>query len=140
MALIDSRDLAQFALQSAPGTLDAPGPAGRDTWNDLLAACVAATGADPDFVWVEDGWLVEQGVEEWTEMPLWVLPSSGPSVFATDSAAAQAAGLHWRPLAATVLDTWEWMRDLPAPWQPAPRTPGLAPGRERELLDAWRAR
>lgn len=140
MALIDSRDLAEFALHAAPGTMDAPGPAGRDTWDDLLAACVAATGADADFVWVDDDWLVAQGVEEWTEMPLWVPPSSGPSVFTTDSTAAQAAGLRWRPLAATVIDTWEWMRALPAPWQPAPRTPGLAPNRERALLDAWRAR
>jgi 2'-hydroxyisoflavone reductase len=139
MSLIDSRDLARFALASVPGTFDAPGPAG-DTWEDLLTACVAATGSRAEFVWVDDDWLIAQGVEEWTEMPLWVEPASGPSVFTTDSTAAQAAGLHWRPLAATVLDTWEWMRSLPEPWHPAPRTPGLAAERERVLLDAWRRR
>lgn len=138
MALIDARDLAQFALGAAPGTFDVPGPPDRDTWHDLLAACGAATGVEANFVWVDDDWLVAQGVEEWTELPLWV--ASGPSVFASHSTAAQAAGLRWRPLAATVLDTWEWMRSLPAPWQPAPRTPGLAPARERELLHAWRGR
>ena len=138
--LIDARDLAQFALHAVPGVIDTPGPGGRDTWDDLLTACVVATGSDPAFTWVDDEWLAGQGVEEWTEMPLWVPPSSGPSVFATDSTAAQAAGLHWRPLAATVMDTFEWMQALPEPWRPAPRTPGLAPDKERGLLDAWHSR
>lgn len=140
MAVIDARDLADFALRAVPGTIDTPGPASRDTWHDLLTACAAATGVHPDVVWVDDDWLAAQGVQEWTEMPLWVPPASGPSLFTTDSAGAEAAGLHWRPLAATVMDTWEWMRSLPAPWQPAPRTPGLGPDRERELLAAWHAR
>jgi 2'-hydroxyisoflavone reductase len=138
--LIDARDLAQFALQGVLGVIDTPGPSGRDTWDDLLAACVVATGSDPDFTWVDDDWLAEQDVEDWTEMPLWVPPAVGPSVFATDSSSAQAAGLHWRPLAATVLDTYEWMQALPEPWRPAPRTPGLSPAKERRLLAAWHAR
>src|SRR5579875_981869 len=39
VALVDSRDLAQFALLRAPGTFETGGPTGRDTRADLMAAC-----------------------------------------------------------------------------------------------------
>lgn len=140
VALIDARDLAQFALAAVPGVFETAGPSGRDTRADLMTACAAATGAGASFTYVEDEWLVAQGVEAWTEVPLWVSRRQGPSVFAHHNEAAEAAGLRWRPLADTVADTWAWLQSLPEPWQPAPRTPGLAPGKERELLAAWRAR
>jgi hypothetical protein len=37
----------------------------------------------------------------------------------------------------TLRDVWEWMNALPDGWQPAERTPGLAPDRERELLAGY---
>lgn len=140
IALIDTRDLARFALSGAPGTFDAPGPANGDTRADLMAACVAATGSDATFTYVDSDWLDEQGVEFWTELPLWIPASKGPSVFASLSAEAAAAGLSWRPLSETVADTWTWQRTLPGGWAANERTPGLAADREAELLAAWSAR
>lgn len=141
VALIDARDLAQFALAGVGGVFDTPGPSERDTRADLMAACLAVTGSDATFSYVEDeGWLVAQGVEEWTELPLWAPQASAPGVFAHDASAAVAAGLHWRPLAETVADTWAWQRELPDGWQPSALAPGLSPERERELLVAWQAR
>lgn len=140
VSLIDARDLAQFALAAVPGVFETAGPSGRDTRADLMAACAAATGADATFRYVEDEWLVAHDVEAWTELPLWAPRRDAPSVFAHHTEAAEAAGLRWRPLAETVADTWAWMQSLPTPWQPAPRTPGLASERERELLAAWKAR
>jgi nucleoside-diphosphate-sugar epimerase len=137
LALIDSRDLARFALSGAAGVFECGGPSGRDTFGDLLAACAAATGSDARLVWADAGWLARQGVDGWTELPLWLPPVQAPSLWAHDNRPAQAAGLAWRPLAATVGDTWSWLRDLPAPWTPSERTPGLDPAREQALLDRW---
>jgi 2'-hydroxyisoflavone reductase len=140
IALIDARDLAQFALSGAAGTFETGGPVGRDTRADLFAASLAATGTDATATYVDSDWLHEQGVEAWTEVPLWIRAEEAPSVFAHDNRAAQVAGLRWRPLAATVADTWAWQCAVPGGWTPGARTPGLAPDRERELLAAWHAR
>jgi len=137
VSLVDARDLAAFALTGPPGTFETSGPAGRDTRSDLMAACAAATGSDASFTYVDSAWLAAQGVDAWVEVPLWAPESEGPSLWRHDPAAAQRAGMTWRPLAQTVADTWSWQ--CRQPWQPTERTPGLAPERERELLAAWRA-
>ncbi|WAX55422.1 NAD-dependent epimerase/dehydratase family protein [Jatrophihabitans cynanchi] len=135
IALIDARDLAAFALAAVPGTFETGGPSGRDTRADLMAACRRITGSDAGFTYVGDAWPVEQGVTPWTELPLWAPGARG--LFTHDTAAAEAAGLSWRPLADTVADTWAWQRSLD--WTAGPRTPGLAADRESELLTAWHA-
>ncbi len=140
VALIDARDLAQFALAGAAGTFETGGPVGRDTRADLVAACLVATGSNATATYVDSEWLQAQDVEAWTHVPLWVPPAQAPSLFAHDNRAAHAAGLRWRPLAATVADTWAWQRARPGRWTPAPRTPGLTADRERDLLAAWHAR
>jgi nucleoside-diphosphate-sugar epimerase len=139
ISLIDARDLARFALSRAPGTFEVSGPVGRDTWADLLAACATATGTPATFTYVGDEWLAEQGVQYWTEIPLWIPPAEGPGVWRHRPEDAEAAGLTWRPLAETVADTWAWQQSVPGGWRPAERTPGLAPEREQELLAAWHA-
>lgn len=138
--LLDVRDLADFALTAAPGAFEVTGPPDRDTRADLLAACAAATGTTPHLTWVDGEWLLAQGVDSWVEVPLWLPASEGVSVFRHDPSAAVAAGLHNRPLAETVADTWAWQQQVPGGWRPAAATPGLDPHREQELLAAWHAR
>lgn len=138
MCLIDARDVARFALAGPPGAFEVTGPRGRDTRGSLLAAIRAQTAADATFTYVEDAWLAAQGVEPWTEIPLWAGPDA-PGVFAHDPRDAQGAGLHSRPLRDTVRDTLAWMRQVPGGWQPSDRTPGLAADREAGLLAAWSA-
>ena len=148
VSLVDARDIADFALLRVPGTFEASGPYPRDTRADLMSAALAATepavradGREPGtLVYIEEEWLVAQGVEAWTEIPLWVSASEGPSVFVHDPSAAQAAGFRWRPLAETVADTWAWQQGVPGGWKPGARTPGLDPARERNLIEAWRSR
>ncbi len=140
LALIDARDLAQFALAGAPGVFETAGPVGRDTLADLMAACVRSTGSDATCTRVDSDWLLAHDVQFWTELPLWAPASAAPSAWKHDNAAAQAAGLRWRPLAETVADTWAWQRDLPVRWAPTERAPGLPAEREAELLRAWHAR
>ena len=135
VSLIDSRDIARFALLQAPGAFEVGGPPVRR--ETLLSICRDVTGSDARFAWVDASWLAGQDVEEWTEIPLW---STLPSVFLHDSSAAITAGLDCRPLQDTVADTWAWQQRVPGGWRPAPRTPGLDPDREAALLAAWDAR
>ena len=136
VALIDARDLARFALAAVPGVYEAAGPSHRDTRQDLMSACVAATGAAARFHYVGD-WPAGQGVTPWTELPLW---APAPGVFSHHTGPAEAAGLRWRPLADTVADTWAWQQGLAGGWAPTAAAPGLSAERERELLTAWEYR
>lgn len=140
VGLIDARDLAQFALAGAAGVFETAGPVGRDTLDDLVAACVRATGSDATCTRVDSDWLLKQDVQFWTELPLWIPTGVGPATFVSDASAAERAGLRWRPLHETVADTWAWQRHVEGGWRPAASTPGLAPDRERELLAGWHAR
>jgi len=135
VAVVDSRDLAQFALARPVGAFEVTGdPAPR---GGLLASCREVTGSDATFTWVDADWLTKQDVEEWTEIPLW---SSGPSTFGHDNRAAKAAGLPVRPVQHTVADTWAWQQGVPGGWQPAAMTPGLGADKEAQLLAAWPGR
>ncbi len=138
MSLIDSRDLAAFALAGAPGEFEMCGEA--TSRGELMAACREVTGSDADFTWVDDEWLAAQDVDAWTEIPLWVAPNEGPSVFAHDTTAAAAAGMRWRPLRETVAASWAWQRSVEGGWKPAEMTPGLDAAKEARLLQAWHAR
>jgi 2'-hydroxyisoflavone reductase len=138
--LIDARDIAEFALKLPVGTFETTGPARQITRQQLFDEAAEITGAKPHFTWVADDFLAGHGVEEWTEVPIWAPPSGSPSLFAHDTTAAESAGLACRPVKDTVVDTWAWMQSIEGGWQPSERTPGLAPERERELLDAWAAR
>jgi 2'-hydroxyisoflavone reductase len=135
ISLIDSRDLARFALAATPGAFETCGA--DSTRGELMDACRSATGSDAAFTWVDDAWLRAQDVEPWTEIPLWVPVAEAPSAFAHDSVDAVMAGLRRRPLLETVADTWAWQQ---AGWRPTERTPGLDATKEAALLKQWHAR
>jgi hypothetical protein len=81
------------------------------TFGDMLRACVAAVAEDAErlveLIWVDEDWLVGQGVTQWTDLPLW-RNAAAPWAMNTDR--AHGAGLRCRPLARTVADTWAWLR------------------------------
>ncbi|HEY8739847.1 MAG TPA: NAD-dependent epimerase/dehydratase family protein [Candidatus Dormibacteraeota bacterium] len=137
---IDVRDLAQFmvdlAAAGARGVYNATGPAAPVTMETLLDTCRSTGVGTATTVWIDPEFLLTQGVAPWSELPLWV-PASVGSITASNRTAV-SAGLHHRPLEQTVADTLAWACDRPAPGQDGP--PGLAPARERELLERWRSR
>ena len=103
-----------------------------------MAACVAATASDARPTYVDGEWLNRQGVQFWTEVPLWIPESIGPSAFRHHSAEAAATGLRWRPLAETVADTWAWQQAAcPAGGTRPTAHPASPADRESQLLDAW---
>jgi 2'-hydroxyisoflavone reductase len=104
------------------------------TLGGVLDACVAAAGggaARP--VWVDEAFLLERGVEPWSELPLWTPGEEMAGFQRSDVSRALAAGLRIRPIAETAADTLRWAQEA----QP---DPGAAMTREREaaLLAEWR--
>jgi len=141
---VDVRDLAGFVLHLAEsatcGAFNVAPPQGRETYADLLTACIDAVGSDgpgprPDLVWVDEQWLAAHGVRQWTELPLWRIPAG---TWAMDVVAATAAGLTCRRLAETVQDVWAWLQSGGTPVShPRWADHGIDPAKEAALLAAW---
>jgi 2'-hydroxyisoflavone reductase len=141
--VIDARDLAGWTIrmieQRQTGVFNATGPAERLRMADLLTTCRQVSRSDATFVWLDDAFLLEAGAGPWIEVPLWIPATDGQSdgLLDIDIAKARAAGLTFRDIADTVRDTLAWDRTRPADTE---RRAGLAPERERALLQAWHER
>jgi 2'-hydroxyisoflavone reductase len=108
----------------------------------MLSRIHAAIGSRAELVWVEEDRLAGAGVAPWDELPLWLDLDRAPNFrgfLAAGIGRALAAGLSFRPLEDTVLDTLAWARERPDP----PRRPegamlpppaGLSLEREADLL------
>jgi 2'-hydroxyisoflavone reductase len=142
--IIDARDLAEWMIrlveQRAYGAFNAVGPEHPMTMEEMLHGIKAATTAGAKLHWVPTSFLEQQEVSPWGDMPVWV-PNAGDSVgFGQRSnRAAIAAGLTFRPLARTALDTLDWWAALPAERR-ATLNAGISPEREKQVLAAWQAK
>jgi 2'-hydroxyisoflavone reductase len=67
-------------------------------------------------------------VEPWTELPLWLPGDDYAGIVRADIGRALAAGLTFRPLEETVVDTLAWDRTVPG------GRPTLDHAREQEIL------
>jgi len=141
---VDVRDVAAFALHcaglSVGGAFNVTAPIGHATFGDLIDGCATFTNAGARPVWVDPDWLDDQGVQQWTDLPLW---RTHRGVWAVDSNRAAAAGLQCRPIEKTVIDTWTWMNSggtaITGEGEAARAADhGLPATREAELLHAWR--
>lgn len=132
---IDVRDIADFAVDAAAsGVAGAFNLTGSDeaTFGDFLDACAEVTGAASELVWTPDEVLLEHGVGQWSELPLW---RTSPGTWDVDSTKARAAGLVNRPIADTVRDAWKWMRDAAFEVNDRSAEIGIAPEKEQRILD-----
>jgi 2'-hydroxyisoflavone reductase len=129
--VIDARDLADFCLHllegDVAGTFNATGPEEPLTIEQVLTACEG----DANLVWVPADWLVERGVGEWMELPLWLSSPEYGGMMGIDVSRGVQAGLTFRPLERTIADTLAWARSGEAPIDPPA---GMAREREQELL------
>ncbi len=143
--VIDARDLAVWIVhlleEGIAGAFNATGPEHRLTMDEMIADCIDAAASDAGGVppgtaieWVPESFLLERGVQPWTELPVW-LPSDGEhaGIMDVDNSRALEAGLTFRPLVDTARDTLAWDRTRPD----EPRKAGLDPKREEELLAEW---
>ena len=141
---VDARDLAEWTIRMVEsktfGVFNAAGPEHGMTMEEMLLGVKACTTAGAKLHWVPTPFLQEQKVQPWVDMPVWV-PGEGDSAgFSRRSVKkAFAAGLTFRPLAQTTLETLAWFGSLPAERQATLRA-GIKPEREKEVLAAWRAK
>ncbi len=116
LQFIDVRDLAEFIIKmvekKSEGVYNVTGPKKPATFGSLLVACREASLADSSFVWVDEDFLLREGVTPWSDLPLWV-PSSDSSFtgfYNINISKALKAGLSFRPLSETVNDTLDWLK------------------------------
>ena len=136
--IIDGRDLGEWMVRLAEngttGTFNACGPDYALSTDAMVHGCHAVTGGPATFTHVPADFLEKHEAG----LPIWVArthPVYG-GYGAVSNARAIAAGLTFRPLAATVADLLEWFRALPAERQ-AKLNAGLTREQETALLQAW---
>ncbi|MBV9232936.1 MAG: hypothetical protein JO030_02740 [Candidatus Eremiobacteraeota bacterium] len=136
--VVDAADIAgfvEFVLgRSIGGTFNVVGPAVPTTMAMFLEVCATSAqrrGAPRAAVaWLESSYLLENGVREWVELPLWIADPRYAGMLQVSNARAIAAGLRLRPLEQTVETVMDWISNEPRPWE---RT-GLSQEREASLL------
>ena len=132
---IDVRDLADWIVTSieagVTGTFNATGPNYRLSFGALLNTCRATLRSDAELIWASQSFLRTHGVEPWTQMPLWIPDDEAGGWDSVSSARAIKAGLRYRFLRETILDTWRWdqTRD-----QSAPLKAGITAEHEARLI------
>ena len=140
LQLIDARDLADWMIRSAErglsGAYNTVSPPGHTTMGELLTLANDIVGARAELVWAPPEVIEAAGVRPWTELPIWVPPTGElAALHDADTSAAADEGLHCRPVADTISDTWHWLRAVGTSTTTHPRAPvGLdAAGEERIL-------
>jgi 2'-hydroxyisoflavone reductase len=140
LQVIDGRDGAAWLLSAAEprtaGTYNVVGPQDPFTFGELVETCRAAANSKAHFTWVDPSFLLAQGVEPWSDLPLWLPGPEYAGFMRRDVGRAIREGLRFRPLADTVEDTlaWDSSRDVET------LSAGIGRNREAELLRGWRAR
>jgi 2'-hydroxyisoflavone reductase len=129
---VDVRDTAEWMLRAAEtGTSGAFTVAHPPVaFGELVDAARPLAERPLEPVWADDGFLVEQGVRPWMELPLWIpRDSEAAHMVEADVARAAEAGLRFRPLEDSLRGALEQGELTPEA--------GLEPDRERRLLRLW---
>lgn len=141
MQYVDTRDLAEWTIRMAEngeaGIYNATGPAKPIGIGAMLDGMKAALKSNATFTWADEKFLTDQKVQAWSDMPVWAGAEDG--ITRTNISRALAKGLTFRPLADTTRDTLAWFKSQPQDRQ-AKMKAGIAPEKEKAILEAWKAR
>lgn len=143
---VDVRDVADWIVDCVEtkriGVHNLTGPTEPITMKGFLGETRDAIGSEARLVWVDANFLrKEQGVNSFSDMPLWAPLDEDAGFYQIDGAKAVVAGARYRPLSETAHDAWHWyqshfFRDTAFPLGGL----GLARDRELAVLAAWHAR
>ena len=141
--IIDARDVAEFTVRQAEsragGAFNAAGPDYQFTFEAMLHGIRAVTGVAAELNWAPAEFLAAQGINPWSDMPVWIPGEGEYAGFSRRSnAKAIAGGLTFRPFADTVRATLDWFHEQPEERQAEIRA-GISAEREAEVLAALRA-
>jgi 2'-hydroxyisoflavone reductase len=110
----------------------------------MLNGIKAALNSNATFTYVPAEFLAEQKIRPWRDMTVWIPPVGGTAGFMRRNISkAVSKGLTYRPLAVTAKDTLAWNKTRPeADLQKLAdgAVGGISPAREKEVLDAWKAK
>jgi 2'-hydroxyisoflavone reductase len=139
---IDVRDLAEFMLhlleRAQSGVYNAVGPQATLTIPQFLEQARAALGSDARFTWIDDyAFLSKHKIEE--AIPWAMLKGNDDGMMSIGHERAEAAGLKYRPIAATVRDTYDWWRTVPEARRKAAKFT-ISTEQEAKTLAEWHAR
>jgi 2'-hydroxyisoflavone reductase len=136
LQFIDGRDQAAWIIRMTEarqaGIYNVSGPAYPLTLRETLDTCAQVAGAGAALTWVDQAFLLEQGVAPWAELPLWI-PAGENASLNLNLGKAQAAGLTCRPLTETVRDTLAWHQTRTDSFKRA-----FPAEREATVLAAWK--
>ena len=138
---IDVRDLAEWIVRMAEikahGIYNTSGAPETVTMQSLLNECRLVSQSDASFTWVNEDFLLKENVTAWGDMPLWLPEDAAPHLrgfMFINSDKAISAGLKYRPLENTLLDTLEWYRTARVNEK---LTAGIDSDREVNVLRKW---
>ncbi|MYL55274.1 NAD-dependent epimerase/dehydratase family protein [Pontibacillus yanchengensis] len=110
---IDVRDLAKWTIDMAEkretGTFNAVGYEEEVTMKDFVNKLIQVSPEAED-KWVSDECLLENNVQRWTELPLWIPKSDEHphGFFLVSNKKAREKGLTFRSITQTIEDTRKW--------------------------------
>ena len=138
---IDVRDLAEFMMrlieEHRSGVFNAVGPRTALTMPAFLDQAKAAIDSDAKFTYVDDyDFLASHGIDE--AIPWARLAGNDDGMMSIRNDKAIAAGLTFRPLAATVQDTLAWWPTVPEARREHPKF-AITPEKEAKALADWHA-
>lgn len=139
LQIIDARDLAKWIIRlietRTTGSYNATGPTIGFTFQQMLQACRKASDGRPQFVWVDEQFLLEHNVG----LPLWIPKTEKDyaGFFTISSDRAAKAGLVCRSLEETARDVLASTQNTSMRLS-GQDMGGLSESREAELLQIWK--
>ena len=106
--VVDVRDQAEWivrmAEQNVAGYFNVTGPNTPLTMGGILQSAQTVSGASVEMVWVEPEFLLENEVQPWGQLPLWIPGEEYAGFSRYNVEKAVASGLTFRPIADTIRD------------------------------------
>jgi 2'-hydroxyisoflavone reductase len=142
--IIDVRDLTNFETtlieNKTVGVFNAVGPMPGRTFRDFLEASQKKIGGSGTFTWVATDFLLANKIRPYSDLPVWQIGSGRTAGFNRFNLAPELkAGLKYRPLEDSAMDTLEWFRKQSQDRSLKVKA-GISPEREAEVLALWKAR
>lgn len=138
LQFIDVQDLAKWIVamveRQETGFYNATGPRLSLSFEELLKTCTQVSKKDASFTWVNEDFLIEHGVQDWVELPLWLsYKRNMPGFLNVDARKAIQAGLIFRPLIHTISAIIDWEKQN----QTDNVLIGMDRKKEQDLLKLW---